>query len=123
MESIRRIVPNINTRQMEASRKFYSEIIGLKAAMDMEWIVTLVSPDNPTAQISLVLANEDQLRQQGMSLTIEVADVDAVYSKVLKNDISIIYPMTDEPWGVRRFHIADPNGVVLNIMSHIAKTV
>jgi uncharacterized glyoxalase superfamily protein PhnB len=26
--------------------------------------------------------------------------------------------LTDEPWGVRRFFVTDPNGVVLNVMRH-----
>jgi len=27
-------------------------------------------------------------------------------------------PLTTEPWGVRRFFLVDPNGVVINVMSH-----
>ena len=30
----------------------------------------------------------------------------------------IVYPLRDEPWGVRRFEVEDPNGVVINVMSH-----
>jgi hypothetical protein len=26
--------------------------------------------------------------------------------------------LTDEPWGVRRFFVTDPNGVIINVMSH-----
>jgi hypothetical protein len=26
--------------------------------------------------------------------------------------------MTDEPWGVRRFFVRDPDGNVINIVSH-----
>jgi hypothetical protein len=26
--------------------------------------------------------------------------------------------LTDEPWGVRRFFVKDPNGVVVNVLSH-----
>lgn len=29
-----------------------------------------------------------------------------------------MYLLTDEPWGVRRFGVDDPNGVTLNIMTH-----
>ena len=29
-----------------------------------------------------------------------------------------VYPLTDEPWGVRRFFTRDPNGVVVNVLSH-----
>jgi predicted enzyme related to lactoylglutathione lyase len=103
---------------MDESRKFYTEFLGLKVAMDMEWIVTLVSPDNPTAQISLLRSQEATTAQTNFSLTIEVPDVDAVHSKAVAKDIKIIYPLTNEPWGVRRFHVVDPNGVVINVMSH-----
>jgi predicted enzyme related to lactoylglutathione lyase len=118
MESIKRIVPNILSDKMEESRKFYAEFLGLKVAMDMGWIITLVSPDNPTAQISLVRSQEAIKPDTNFSLTIEVKDVDDVHTKALAGGIKIIYPLTDEPWGVRRFHVADPNGVVVNIMSH-----
>jgi hypothetical protein len=30
-----------------------------------------------------------------------------------------VYPLTNEPWGVRRFFVTDPNGIVINVMSHI----
>jgi hypothetical protein len=29
-----------------------------------------------------------------------------------------VYPLTDEPWRVRRFFVKDPNGAVLNVASH-----
>ena len=46
--------------------------------MDMDWLVTFVSPDNPTAQISVVQAEEEAAQHTGLSLSVEVADVDAV---------------------------------------------
>jgi uncharacterized glyoxalase superfamily protein PhnB len=30
----------------------------------------------------------------------------------------ILYDLTDEPWGVRRFYVRDPFGKVVNILSH-----
>jgi hypothetical protein len=29
-----------------------------------------------------------------------------------------VHPLTDEPWGMRRFFVKDPNEVVLNAPSH-----
>jgi uncharacterized glyoxalase superfamily protein PhnB len=49
-------------------------------------------------------------------VTIEVADVDAVHAKASARGIRIVYRLADEPWGVRRFVVADPNGVIINIM-------
>ena len=48
-----------------------------------------------------------------MSLSIEVADVDAVHAQAVPSGVPMVYPLTVEPWGVRRFHVTDPNGVVI----------
>ena len=116
--SIRRIVPNIPSQRIEESRKFYTEFLGLEAAMDMGWIVTLVSPSNATAQLSLVRGPGPATSPAQISLSVEVEDVDAAYAKAVASGIRILYQLTTEPWGVRRFHVADPNGVVINVMSH-----
>jgi len=51
-------------------------------------------------------------------MTIEVDDVDAVHAKAVGLSLQVVYPLTDEPWGVRRFFVTDPSGVVINVMSH-----
>jgi uncharacterized glyoxalase superfamily protein PhnB len=30
----------------------------------------------------------------------------------------IVHPLTEEPWGPRRFFVRDPNGVVVNVVGH-----
>ena len=116
--SIRRVVPNITSENVEQSRKFYTDFLGFQVAMDMGWIVTLASPTNPTAQISLLRATGSAPPHAQVSLSIEVADVDAVHAKAVEFGLPIVYPLTTEPWGVRRFHVTDPNGMVINVMSH-----
>ncbi|HVT73705.1 MAG TPA: VOC family protein [Lacunisphaera sp.] len=113
--SIRRVVPDISSGQMVQSRKFYTEFLGFDVGMDMGWIVTFVSPQNPTAQLTIVQA---QAQMPTPAVSIEVSDVDAVYARAAEQGIKIVYPLTTEPWGVRRFFAADPNGVILNILSH-----
>ncbi len=51
-------------------------------------------------------------------MTIEVDNVDAVHAKAVGLGLKVVYPLTDEPWDVRRFSVTDPNGVVINVMSH-----
>ncbi len=51
---MKRIVPDIKSKHLDASRQFYVDVLGLEIAMDMGFIVTLVSPTNPTAQVSLM---------------------------------------------------------------------
>jgi predicted enzyme related to lactoylglutathione lyase len=120
--AIRRIVPNIVSSHPDLCREFYADFLGLRVAMDMGWIATYVSPENPTAQISIVRGVAPPVAERSMSLSMEVADVDLAYREAVSRGYAILYPLTDEPWGVRRFHVADPNGVVVNVMCHLSPT-
>jgi uncharacterized glyoxalase superfamily protein PhnB len=51
-------------------------------------------------------------------VSIQVDDVDAAYAAALQAGSEIVHPLTDEPWGVRRFFVRDPDGHVLNVLSH-----
>lgn len=120
---IRRIVPNIVSSHPDLCREFYSGFLGLRVAMDMGWIATYVSPDNATAQISVVRGEVPPIADRSVSLSVEVADVDLAHQEAVARGYPILYPLTDEPWGVRRFHVADPNGVVVNVMCHQPSTL
>ena len=115
--SVKRIVPDIKSKHLDASRQFYVDVLGLEVAMDMGFIVTLVSPSNPTAQVSLIRDDDSSTLLPQMS--IEVADVDDVHSRAVSRGLHVVYPLTNEPWGVRRFFVSDPNGIVINVMCHI----
>ena len=79
---VRRVVPNIPTMEMNDSRAFYADVLGLEVAMDRplggQRIMTLVSPDNPTAQVTLVGGGAPEAVP---TVTVEVADPDAVFER------------------------------------------
>lgn len=110
---IKRIVPNIESETPKSSIEFYEGFIGLKVAMDMDWIITFVSESNPTSQISIIRHDGSDVPHPDIS--IEVENVDQMFDKAKEQNISIIYPITDEPWDVRRFFVKDPNGKIINI--------
>lgn len=114
--SIRRIQPLIKSKHFDESREFYVDFLGLTLAMDLGHIMTYVSPSNPTTQISMLRDDGDESAPQ---VGVEVADVAEVYKRAVARGLKVIYPLTDEPWGVRRFFVVDPNGVILNVMSHV----
>ena len=87
--------------------------------MDLGWIVTLVSPENETAQISLSEGSPHQQDDYPV-LTIEVADVDDINRRALNGQQEITMALRDEEWGVKRFFVRDPDGRVVNVMSHPA---
>ncbi len=115
-----RIVPNIYSDDIEKSKKFYTDFMGMELAMDMDWILTFVSKENRTAQISIIRNEENKpLDNSAIFLSIEVSGIDNWYKRAKKENIAIFYPITNESWGVRRFFIKDPNGVNLNLLSHL----
>ena len=115
--SVRRVVPDIRSKQLDNSRRFYVDVLGLEVAMDMGFIVTLQSSTNPTAQVTLLRDDEPSGILPQMS--VEVADVDAVHARAVSRGCKVVYPLTNEPWGVRRFFVTDPNGTIINVMCHI----
>ena len=114
--TVRRVVPNLPSRNVEESRAFYTGLFGFRVAMDMGFLVTLASPSNPTAQVSL--AKADGKGPSAPTLTIEVEDVDAVHAEAVRRGATITHPLTLETFGVKRFGVSDPDGVILNVMSH-----
>ena len=114
--TIRRVVPNLMSPNMEASRTFYGEFLGFNLVMDLGWIVTYASPNKPAAQISISPGEALKGEQMRPYLTIEVDDVDVVHADAVARGFDVVHPLTDEPWGVRRFFVVEPGGLVLNIL-------
>jgi catechol 2,3-dioxygenase-like lactoylglutathione lyase family enzyme len=114
--SVSRVVPDIQSEHLDASREFYVDFLGFTVAMDLGWIMTFVSPTHPTAQLQVL--HHDASSQIVPQVTVQVTDVDALHAEAVRRGVPVVYPLTDEPWGVRRFFVRDPNGVVINVMSH-----
>ncbi|MEV5799892.1 VOC family protein [Streptomyces collinus] len=112
---VRRVVPNIRSNAPAESTDFYG-VLGFEEVMDLGWIRTLASARNPAVQLSLM--SEDRTAPVVPDLSIEVEDVDAVYAAMRARGAEIVHPLTDEEWGVRRFFVRDPNGKVVNVLSH-----
>ncbi|MET9959986.1 VOC family protein [Streptomyces sp. NPDC006326] len=113
--SVRRVVPNIRSEAVQESRDFYG-LLGFEEVMNHGWIMTLASPSTPTAQVSVM--THDKTAPVIPDVSIEVDDVDAAYALVRDSGAQILHPLQDEEWGVRRFFVRDPNGRVVNVLSH-----
>jgi catechol 2,3-dioxygenase-like lactoylglutathione lyase family enzyme len=114
--AVRRVVPDLPSARPERARQFYSTVLGLETVMDLGWIVTLADPETGRCQISLM--SHDETAPVAPSASVEVDDVDAAYAAAVRADAEIVHPLTDEPWGVRRFFVRDPDGNVINVLSH-----
>ena len=114
--SVRRIVPDLQVANPAAGAEFYAEIFGLELVMDQGWIATYADPENPAAQLSVM--SHDATAPVVPDASVEVDDVDAAHAAALARGAEIVHPLTDEPWGVRRFFVRAPGGHVLNVLEH-----
>ena len=112
----RRIVADLETPDPAATALWYRALFGLDTLMDQGWIVTLGGQDRAPVQLSL--ASEGGSDAPVPHLSIEVDDLDDTHDRAKELGLDITYKMTREPWGVRRFFVRDPDGRVLNILSH-----
>lgn len=117
--SIRRAMPVVHSSDLEASRALYVGLLGFEAAMDEPGFLMLRSPSTPTTQLIVATEGAADREVLRVDVSIEVADVDAVHAQARRTGMDIVYPLTDEPWGIRRFFLRDPDGLVLNIASHV----
>jgi uncharacterized glyoxalase superfamily protein PhnB len=113
--AVHRVMPIIQSEAAQESREFYG-LLGFEEVMNHGWIMTLASPSSPAAQVSIMTS--DKTAPVSPDMSVEVDDVDAAYAVLREGGAEIVHPLQDEEWGVRRFFVRDPNGRVVNVLSH-----
>ena len=114
--AVRRIVANLKAENVADAEPFYGDLLGLDEAMNLGWITTYASEH--AAQVQISVASQGGSGTDVPDISIEVDDIDDIYGRAQSAGFEIVYELTDEPWGVRRFYVRDPLGRVVNILSH-----
>ena len=117
MVKVRRIVADFAVDDPAEMVAFYRALFDLDVLMDQGWIVTLGT--DTKAQVQISLAAQGGSGAPVPDVSIEVDDLDEVHARALQAGAQIIYPLTEEPWGVRRFFVRDPADRVINVLAHI----
>jgi len=119
---IRHIVATVLfVRDLERSLTFYRDTLGLEvqesdahsAGFQMADIYFILL--DTSAAASLIGSEEQDLKKRieggprGL-LAAEVKDVDAAYEELAARGVMFRRPPTNQPWGMRTAHFADPEG-------------
>lgn len=113
------------TEKIAESKAFYTDKLGFGVTFENEFYLLLHTPDRST-EISFLLPNHPTQQPffhkpfngEGMYLTIEVEDVDSIYTEIKGKGVEIKVELRDEPWGDRHFAIEDPNGIGIDIVKY-----
>jgi catechol 2,3-dioxygenase-like lactoylglutathione lyase family enzyme len=113
--AVKRVKPNILSERFEESRAFYKGVIGLDGGDGLDWILFFGTEQR---EVQLSVMKLDIKAHVHPDVSIEVDDLEAVYERARAAGVEIVYPLTDEEWGLRRFFVRDPNGAVINVTQH-----
>lgn len=108
-----RVTADVTVPDLDEARAFYTEFLGLaEQDMGLDWVTRVVVPSSSE---HIQLLSLDATAPENPQLTIKVDDVEEAYATAQRRGYEIVYPLTTEPWGIRRFFVRAPGGTVLNI--------
>ncbi|HKF19069.1 MAG TPA: VOC family protein [Candidatus Dormibacteraeota bacterium] len=111
------ITANLSVGDIVSARSFYTDYLGLAVEeFNLGWVARYRSPDG---RASVQLATRDATAPVDSTISVHAgAGVDEAYAEAMRRGFEIVHPLTDEPWGVRRFFVRAPDGNVINVVSH-----
>jgi catechol 2,3-dioxygenase-like lactoylglutathione lyase family enzyme len=118
--------PVICTDQVAATRDFYVTHFDFTVAFDSGWYVSLRRDGEPAYELAVVEATHPTVPEAsrrtvaGLLLNFEVDDVDAEHHRLV--EVAGLIPaktLRSEEFGQRHFILADPAGVLIDIITEI----
>ena len=117
---------SLNVPDVEASASFARTHFGYEDAMSAEGFVSLRHPDVGTNLIFLATglatfkpAEVAGSAGQGLLLVLVVDDLDERFERMRAAGVRVVTPPETEPWGERYCQLADPNGLVWQLVQWV----
>ncbi|MDO5682576.1 MAG: VOC family protein [Propionibacteriaceae bacterium] len=113
---VQNIIADLAVADVEQAKAFYTDYLGLSLQeFSLGWVARYTDPETGA---HLQLVSRDASAPVNPAISVQVDDVDEAYADAIARGFDIVHPLTDEPWGVRRFFVRAPDGTVLNILQH-----
>ena len=112
----KRVMTNLRVPDIEEAKSFYTGFLGLGTEeFNLGWVARFTSPDG---RASIQLVTRDASAPEDSVMSVLTDDVDAAYEEAQRLGYEIVHPLTEEPWGPRRFFVRAPDGNVVNVVHH-----
>lgn len=118
--------PVICTSRLQESRDFYTGLLGFEATFEADWYVSLRRTGALPYELALLDHRHPTLPEayrapvRGLLLNFEVQDVDAEWERlVTREGLRPELELRSEDFGQRHFIVADPNGVLIDVITPI----
>jgi catechol 2,3-dioxygenase-like lactoylglutathione lyase family enzyme len=108
------------TPNLQECRDFYRMWLDFEVVFEASWFLLLKSantslafmhPEHPSSP-----PEPGAYDGNGAFLTLQVEDAGEEYERVVGKGLQCALPLTDEPWGQRRFAVIDPAGMWIDVV-------
>jgi catechol 2,3-dioxygenase-like lactoylglutathione lyase family enzyme len=113
---------SLNVADVEASDAFAEKHFGFARDMQADGFVSLSRPDAGFNLIYLRTGlpsfEPDSMKGDvhGVLVALVVDDIEGEYARLRAEGAPIATPLRTEPWGERFLQVADPNGVIIQLV-------
>lgn len=118
--------PVVVTEALTECRDFYAVNFGFAPVFEASWFVLMCAGEDDSVSIAFMHPEHPSAppdpaahRGDGSFFTLAVEDAAAEYERVTAAGLVCDLPLTDEPWGQRRFGVADPSGMWVDVVEQI----
>jgi len=119
-----KITANLMVRDVDASLKFYLDVLGLKRQITVpdQPLFVFVAVGSEAIEIFLNKAEPaSKAKPGGMSLYVELEGVNQLLARVQQHNVKIEIPLNETFYGMREFAVLDPDGYVVIFAERIKK--
>ncbi|MHB9028874.1 MAG: VOC family protein [Candidatus Latescibacterota bacterium] len=112
----------IFVRNIDVSKRFYTEVLELKVKLDfgknviLEGGITLweVSPSHIIPE-RLGIESIVNSKANRFELYFETEDIERVHAKLKENNVDFLHSLHEEPWGQRTVRLCDPDKHLIEV--------
>ena len=111
------------------SADFYETHFGFRPLFTSDWYVHLQQADHPGVNLAFVSRSHETIpagsrrEAAGMLINFEVDNPDEIYHRLRAAGVPVLHTLRDEDFGQRHFIVADPNGVMVDVIKPIPPSV
>ena len=119
------LYPLLLVTDVEGTARFYEQHLGFTRVFSSDWYVHLRSPAEQVYELAIIANDNDTIPEagrkptSGLLLSFEVQDAAVEYARMVAAGVTVAQPLRDEVFGQRHFIAADPNGILLDIITPI----
>ncbi|MFI5936510.1 VOC family protein [Actinoplanes sp. NPDC051494] len=109
-----------------ASAAWFTEHFGFTVGIDLGWYVNTQHHGHTDVSLDFVQRDHESWPAAtrgkdvvGTLVAFVVDDVDAEHERLTAAGLDVVLPLVTEPWGQRRFQVAAPDGLLVEVLQMV----